>query len=95
MILTLCRNEIKKRRRQYDPAFVPEPGKYDIELKLEKENIDALVQAKKSLNEDDHLVVKGSNDLNESNIIEFIFGADNEYSNKISYKIKVDNYKHD
>lgn len=32
MLLTLCRNEIKKRRRNYDPNFVPEPGKYDTNL---------------------------------------------------------------
>jgi hypothetical protein len=73
-----------------EPPTIEEP-KYDVEIILESENISPLVKAKEALSDVDHVYVCSHIDSYGNKGIEFIFGENNEYSNKISYFIPSDN----
>jgi len=72
-----------------DLLTVPKPGsyngpeEYDIETTIDEEILTALVKAKNALSNSENVVVKpGLNGL------EFTFGGDVEYANKVSYSIQ-------
>jgi len=72
-----------------DLLTVPKPGsyngpeEYDVETNIDEEVLTALVKAKNALSNSENVVVKpGLNGL------EFTFGGDVEYANKVSYSIQ-------
>jgi hypothetical protein len=68
---------------------VPKPGsyngpeEYDIETAIDNEITTALVKAKNALPNSENVVIKPS-----LNGLEFTFGGDVEYANKVSYSIQ-------
>jgi len=72
-----------------DLLTVPKPGsyngpeEYDIETAIDSEITTALVKAKNALSNSENVVIKPS-----LNGLEFTFGGDVEYANKVSYSIQ-------
>jgi hypothetical protein len=72
-----------------DLLTVPKPGsyngpeEYDIETSIDSEITTALVKAKNALSNSENVVIKPS-----LNGLEFTFGGDVEYANKVSYSIQ-------
>jgi hypothetical protein len=72
-----------------DLLTVPKPGsyngpeEYDIETAIDNEITTALVKAKNALPNSENVVIKPS-----LNGLEFTFGGDVEYANKVSYSIQ-------
>jgi hypothetical protein len=77
----------------YSAPKVDEPEQYDIEIKLDNEHLSPLIKAKEALGDTDKLFICSHVDLNQNKDIEFSFGEDNEYSNKISYFIPSSDIK--
>jgi len=72
-----------------ETAKVNEPSEYQIELKLEQEHITNLIKSKNSIGDDTMLVIETSiNELGDS-VLLFIFGENNQHSNKITYQIPI------
>lgn len=61
------------------------PDEYDIEANLDKEIISALIKAKSALSESVTVVVKPYTSIDGDPQLEFVFGGDIEYANKVSY----------
>jgi hypothetical protein len=68
-------------------AKVEEPKSYAVELKLENEQITALIKAKNALPDTSHLIISNNMDFNGDSILDFIFGDAGDYANKITYSI--------
>jgi len=72
-----------------DLLTVPKPGsyngpeEYDVKTAIDNEIITALVKAKNALPNSENVVIKPS-----LNGLEFTFGGDVEYANKVSYSIQ-------
>jgi len=58
---------------------------YELSTPLNKEIISALIKAKSALDESKTVVIKPYMGLDGDSQLEFIFGGDIEYSNKVSY----------
>jgi hypothetical protein len=68
-------------------AKVEEPESYAAELKLENEQIMALIKAKNALPDTLHLIISNSTDFNGDSILNFTLGDSGDYANKITYSI--------
>lgn len=68
-------------------AKVEEPKSYAVELKLESEQITALIKAKNALPDTSHLIISNNMDFNSDSILDFVFGDVGDYANKITYSI--------
>lgn len=68
-------------------AKVEEPKSYAVELKLENEHITALIKAKNALPDTSHLIISNNMDFNGDSILDFVFGDEGDYANKITYSI--------
>ena len=64
------------------------PQIYDVETELTSEYISSLIKAKNALSNSENVVVSFNNSLSGGSQLDFIFGGDVEYSNKITYSIK-------
>jgi hypothetical protein len=64
-----------------------EPEDWEIELKLEKEDIDDLIKAKNALGDVNSMLITTTQDFDGNNICEFIFGDNAGFSNKITYQV--------
>jgi len=79
-----------------DPMMAPstpdvnEPETYEIELSLDKNHINNLIKAKNSITNDNIMGVCDDKNLYGKNILRFIFGGENDYSNKITYDIPLE-----
>jgi hypothetical protein len=65
---------------------VEEP-EYDIEAVLENDDIIAMVRAKTALVDTNTIIIQSSETIEGNPQLEFVFGNNDEYSNKISYCI--------
>jgi hypothetical protein len=78
-----------------DILTIPKTGAYngsedfDIETKLDPEAIIALIKAKSALAESTAVVIKPYQSLDGDAQLEFIFGGDIEYANKVSYYLNI------
>ena len=78
-----------------DILTIPKTGAYngsqefDIEANLDPEVITALIKAKSALSESSVVVVKPYRSLDGDPQLEFTFGGDIEYANKVSYYLNV------
>lgn len=68
-------------------TWYKDPESYDIELELTSEDIDALIKAKGALLDVNNMLITSTIDHNGDLTCKFIFGDNNEFSNKISYQI--------
>jgi len=79
-----------------DPMMAPstpdvnEPEMYEIELSLDKNHINNLIKAKNSITNDNTMGICDDRNLYGKNVLKFIFGGENEYSNKITYDIPLE-----
>lgn len=78
-----------------DILTIPKTGAYngseewDIEIELENETIIALTKAKLALSESTSVVIKPHESLDGQPQLEFVFGGDIEYANKVSYYLNI------
>lgn len=66
------------------------PQEFDIQVDLDNEIIIALTKAKNALSESKSVVIKPYESLDGQPQLEFIFGGDIEYANKVSYYLNID-----
>ena len=77
-----------------DILTVPKVGKYsgpevyDFEIELSSDHITSLIKAKNALSNSENVVVEVTTSIGGEYQLEFVFGGDIEYSNKITYSIK-------
>jgi hypothetical protein len=64
------------------------PEVYDLETNLSSEHISSLIKAKNALTNSENVVLNVEETVNGDYQLNFIFGGDVEYSNKITYSIK-------
>jgi len=69
-------------------TWYDDPDKWDINLTLEPEDIDALIKAKNALGDIDSMLITTTTDFDGNNICEFIFGDNTGFSNKITYQVQ-------
>ena len=60
---------------------------YEVEIILDNEKIGAIIKAKNAIPESNHLVIESKKDINGDKSIDFTFGDNDEYTNKINYNI--------
>ncbi len=65
----------------------PEEG-FDIELELEREEVDNLIKAKNALSDVDNMLVQSTKDLDGNLVCQFLFGDNTGFSNKIEYQLQ-------
>jgi len=71
-------------------ADVEEPDQYEIEIKLDPENIAALIKSKNAIGDDDTMILETSINPIGDSIMLFTFGENTDYSNKITYSIPIE-----
>ena len=69
-------------------TYYEDPESFEIELDLNKEDIDALIKAKNALTDVNSMLITSTTDMDGTNICEFIFGDNTGFSNRISYQIQ-------
>ena len=69
-------------------TYYNDPDDYDVELELSKEHIGNLIKAKNALLDQNLMMISTTQDMDGSNICEFIFGDNTGFSNKISYQMR-------
>jgi hypothetical protein len=60
----------------------------EVDIELEKENIDALIKAKTALSDQSNLLIKTTEDLDGNLVCEFTFGDIENFSNKVTYTLQ-------
>ncbi len=65
----------------------PEDG-FDIELTLEREEVDNLIKAKNALSDVDNMLIQTNKNLDGTEVCEFLFGDNTGFSNKIEYQLQ-------
>jgi len=68
--------------------WVNDPDSYEVELNLEKEDINHIIKAKSALSESPNMLITTKLDLDDIPICEFVFGDMSGYANKITYKLQ-------
>jgi hypothetical protein len=76
-----------------DPLLIGKVGEVTIpewvvELDLTQEDIDNLIKAKSALSGIDNMLVTTTTNLDNENVVEFVFGDESGHNNKITYQIK-------
>ena len=76
-----------------DPLLIGKVGtvneqSYEISLRLEKEDIEALIKAKSALVGIDNMKINTTKNLDDELVCEFIFGDEAGHNNKITYQIR-------
>lgn len=62
----------------------------DVDIPLEKENIDALIKAKTALADQSNLLVRTTENIDGTPVCEFTFGDIENFSNKVTYTLQGD-----
>lgn len=68
-------------------TYATDDGEWDLELELDKENIQNLIKAKNALLDVDNMLITTTTDFDGQLLCEFIFGDNTGFSNKITYQI--------
>ena len=76
-----------------DPLLINKVGEVNeaewvVELDLTPEDIDNIIKAKSALSGVDNMLVTTTVDLDNQDVVEFIFGDESGHNNKITYQIK-------
>jgi len=62
----------------------------DVDIPLEKENIEALIKAKTALSDQSNLLVRTTENIDGTPVCEFTFGDIENFSNKVTYTLQGD-----
>ena len=78
-----------------DPLLIGKVGEVTIpdwvvELDLTSEDIDNLIKAKSALSGIDNMLVTTTTNLDNEDVVEFVFGDESGHNNKITYQVKGD-----
>lgn len=78
-----------------DPIVIPKVGtvnvpEWKVEAELDDEDIVNIVKAKSALSDVDNMLVTTSKNMDDEDILEFIFGDESGHNNKITYQLKAD-----
>jgi hypothetical protein len=68
--------------------YYKDADSYEVELELDKEEIANLIRAKNALLESESMLITTTEDLDGEPIVEFIFGDNTGFSNKITYQLR-------
>ena len=76
-----------------DPLLIGKIGivneqEYEVELRLEKEDIEALIKAKSALVGIDNMKINTTRNLDDEKVCEFVFGDEMGNNNKITYQLR-------
>ena len=76
-----------------DPLLIGKVGEVTIpewvvELDLTQEDIDNLIKAKSALSGIDNMLVTTTTNLDNEDVVEFVFGDESGHNNKITYQVK-------
>jgi len=71
-------------------AKVTEPSEYQVEIKLEQEQVANLIKSKNSIGEDNTLILETSIDTNGNPVLLFVFGEETEHANRITFQIPIE-----
>ena len=76
-----------------DPLLIGKVGEVTIpdwvvELDLTSEDIDNIIRAKSALSQIDNMLVTTTTNLDNEDVVEFVFGDESGHNNKITYQIK-------
>lgn len=69
-------------------SYYRDQDDYEIEVRLEKEQMLNLIKAKQALADQDNMTIKSFKDIDRGLVCEFIFGDNASYANKICYKLE-------
>ena len=69
-------------------SYYEDPESFEMELDLNREDIDHLIKAKSALSDVNNMLITSTTDMDGTNVCEFIFGDNTGFSNKISYQIQ-------
>jgi hypothetical protein len=69
-------------------TYYEDPEEFEIQLELEKKDIDFLIKAKGALADVNNMLITSTTDIDGDNICEFVFGDNTGFSNKITYQIR-------
>ena len=61
---------------------------YEVVLTLEKEEINHLIKAKNALLDSESMLITTTQDLDGQDVVEFVFGDNTGFSNKITYQLR-------
>lgn len=78
-----------------DPLLIGKVGEVTIpdwvvELTLTQEDIDNLIKAKSALSGIDNMLITTTTNLDNEDVVEFVFGDESGHNNKITYQVKGD-----
>jgi len=78
-----------------DPLLIEKVGtvnepEWDITLDLTEDDVKNLIKAKNALTDIDNLIIQSAKNLDQENVLEFIFGDESDYNNKVIYQVKCD-----
>ena len=68
-------------------TYYDDPDEFCIELDLTPEDIDNLIKAKNALTDINKMKIITTKDFDSNNVCEFIFGDNDDYSNKITFQM--------
>jgi hypothetical protein len=76
-----------------DPLLIGKVGEvtvpdWVVELDLTQEDIDNLIKAKSALSGIDNMLVTTTTNLDNEDVVEFVFGDESGHNNKITYQVK-------
>ena len=78
-----------------DPLLINKVGEVTIpewvvELDLTSEDIDNIIRAKSALSQVDNMLITTTTNLDNENVVEFVFGDESGHNNKITYQVLGD-----
>jgi len=78
-----------------DPLLIGKVGtvndaEWVVEVNLETEDVSNLIKAKSALSEVDNMIVTTTTNLDDENVVEFVFGDESGHNNKIAYQMPGD-----
>jgi hypothetical protein len=69
-------------------TWYEDPEEYEVELEASQDDISYLIKAKNALSDVDQMLIRTTDDLDGSPIVEFLFGDKEGFSNKITYQVQ-------
>ena len=69
-------------------TYYDDPDSFEIELDLHPEDIDHLIKAKNALTDINKMKITTTTDFDGNNVCEFIFGDNDDFSNKIIFQMR-------
>ncbi len=71
-------------------TWYEDPETWEIDIDLQMEDVDHLIKAKNALSDVNNMLITTTQDFDDNNICEFVFGDNTGFSNKITYQLNGD-----